>query len=225
MKLFNELPLSQSVQLNLKRNCLTEPTPVQARAIPPALTGDDVIATAQTGTGKTLAFLLPVIERLLKGSRPEPNVGGVDPIRALILSPTRELAVQIADVFAKLSLNTALRAALAVGGLSEKTQLNAIRRGAQLLIATPGRLEDFLDRGLVSLNAVEMLVLDEADRMLDMGFLPAIERILSVLPRHRQSLFFSATMEKHVERLIARHSKDPVRIFVDGSKMRIPRSD
>jgi len=108
------------------------------------------------------------------------------------------------------------------GGLGKNTQLNAIRRGAQLVIATSGRLEDFLDRGLVSLNAVEMLVLDEADRMLDMRFLPAIERILSVLPRHWQSLFFSATMEKHVERLIARHSKDPVRIFVDGSKMRIP---
>ena len=222
MKLFTELPLSQSVQLNLKRNCLTEPTPVQARAIPPALTGADVIATAQTGTGKTLAFLLPVIERLLKGSRPEPKAGGVDPIRALILSPTRELAVQIADAFAKLSLNTGLRAAVAVGGLNENAQLNAIRGSAQLVIATPGRLEDFLDRGLVSLNAVEMLVLDEADRMLDMGFLPAIERIVSVLPRERQSLFFSATMERHVERLIARHSKDPVRIFVDGSKMATP---
>jgi ATP-dependent RNA helicase RhlE len=222
MKLFNELSLSQSVQLNLKRNCLTEPTPVQARAIPAALTGADVIATAQTGTGKTLAFLLPVIERLLKGSGAEPKVSGVAPIRTLVLSPTRELAVQISDAFAKLSLNTGLRAAVAVGGLSEQAQLNAIRRGAQVVIATPGRLEDFLDRELVKLNAVEVLVLDEADRMLDMGFLPAIERILSVLPTARQSLFFSATMKKEVERLIARHSKDPVRIFVDGSKMTTP---
>lgn len=222
MKQFNELSLSQSIQVNLKRNCWIEPTPVQAQAIPRALTGADVIASAQTGTGKTLAFLLPVIERLLKSSGAERKASGLAPIRALVLSPTRELAIQISDAFAKLSLNTGLRAAVAVGGLSEQTQLNAIRRGAQLVIATPGRLEDFLDRGLVKLDAVEVLVLDEADRMLDMGFLPAIERILSVLPAERQGLFFSATMTKEIERLIARHSKDPVRIFVDGSKMATP---
>jgi len=214
--------LSQSIQVNLKRNCFTEPTPVQAQAIPPALTGADVIATAQTGTGKTLAFLLPVVERLLKGSDSEPKAGNVGPIRGLVLSPTRELAIQISDAFTNLCVNTDLRAAVVVGGLSERTQLDAMRRGAQLVIATPGRLEDFLDRGLVRLKAVEVLVLDEADRMLDMGFLPAIERILSVLPTARQSLFFSATMNKDVERLIARHSKDPVRIFVDGSKMTTP---
>ena len=222
MKLFNELPLSQPIQANLTRHCLTKPTPVQAQAIPPALTGADVIATAQTGTGKTLAFLLPVIERLLKDAGVEPKSGRVAPIRALILSPTRELAIQISDAFTKLSLNTPLRAAVAVGGLSEQTQLNAIRRGVQLLIATPGRLEDFLDRKLVRLDAVEAVVLDEADRMLDMGFLPAIERILSVLPAGRQSLFFSATMEKDVERLIARHSKNPIRISVAGSKTTMP---
>ncbi len=222
MKLFKELSLSQSVQVNLKRNCFIEPTPVQAQAIPPALTGADVIATAQTGTGKTLAFLVPIVERLLKDSDSERRAGGVAPMRALVLSPTRELAIQISDAFTKLCVNTGLRAAVVVGGLSEQTQLNAMRRGAQLVIATPGRLEDFLDRGLVTLNAVELLVLDEADRMLDMGFLPAIERILSVLPTARQSLFFSATMKKDVERLIARHSKDPVRIFVDGSNMTTP---
>jgi ATP-dependent RNA helicase RhlE len=222
MKLFSELSLSPSILVNLKRNCFTEPTAVQAQAIPPAVTGADVIATAQTGTGKTLAFLLPIIERLLKGSGAEPKADGATPIRALILSPTRELAIQISDAFTKLSLSTGLRAAVAVGGLSEQTQLSAIRRGAQLLIATPGRLEDFLDRRLVKLNGVEVLVLDEADRMLDMGFLPAIERILSVLPTARQSLFFSATMTKEIERLIARHSKDPVRIFADGSKMTTP---
>lgn len=222
MTQFNELSLSPSIQVNLKRNCWIEPTPVQAQAIPRALTGADVIASAQTGTGKTLAFLLPVIERLLKSSRAERKAGGLAPIRALVLSPTRELAIQISDAFAKLSLNTGLRAAVVVGGLSEQTQLNAVRRGAQLVIATPGRLEDFLDRRLVKLDTVEVLVLDEADRMLDMGFLPAIERILSVLPSERQGLFFSATMKKEVERLIARHSKDPVRIFVDGSKMATP---
>lgn len=222
MKLFNELSLSQSIQVNLKRNCFTEPTPVQAQAIPPALTGADVIATAQTGTGKTLAFLLPIIERLLTACDSQPRIGGLPSARALVLTPTRELAIQISEAFAKLSMNTGLRAAVVVGGLSEQTQLNAIRRGAQLIIATPGRLEDFLDRGVVKLNSVEVLVLDEADRMLDMGFLPAIERVVSVLPGARQSLFFSATMEKGVERLIARHSKDPVRIIVDGSKMATP---
>ncbi|HXE11938.1 MAG TPA: DEAD/DEAH box helicase [Bryobacteraceae bacterium] len=222
MKSFNELFLSQSIHANLKRNCLTEPTPVQAQAIPPALTGSDVIATARTGTGKTLAFLLPVIERMLKNSGVAPKPGGAQPIRALILSPTRELAIQISDAFTNLSLNTGLRAAVAVGGLSEQTQLNAIRRGAQVLIATPGRLEDFLNRELVRLNAVEMLVLDEADRMLDMGFLPTIKRILSALPTARQSLFFSATMTKDVERLIAHHSKNPVRISIHGSRMTTP---
>jgi ATP-dependent RNA helicase RhlE len=222
MKSFNELSLSQSIQGNLKRNCLAEPTPVQAQAIPPALTGSDVIATARTGTGKTLAFLLPVIERMLKNSGIAPKSGGVQPIRVLILSPTRELAIQISDAFTKLSLNTGLRAAVAVGGLSEQTQLNAIRRGVQVLIATPGRLEDFLNRELVRLNAVEVLVLDEADRMLDMGFLPAIKRILSALPTVRQSLFFSATMTKDVERLIERHSKNPVRISIHGSRMTTP---
>ncbi len=216
MKLFNELPLSQSIQVNLNRNCFTKPTPVQAQAIPPALTGADVIATAQTGTGKTLAFLLPILERLLKGSDSERRTASVAPVRALVLSPTRELAIQISEAFMKLSANTGLRAAVVVGGVGEQTQLSAIRRGAQLVIATPGRLEDFLDRGLVTLKAVEILVLDEADRMLDMGFLPAIERILRALPKERQSLFFSATMTKEIERLIARHSKDPVRIFVDG---------
>ena len=222
MKLFNELTLSESIQANLKRHCFNEPTPVQAQAIPAALTGADVIATAQTGTGKTLAFLLPIIEKLLKGSSGTPKAGHVGPIRALILSPTRELALQISDSFAKLSPNTGLHAAVVVGGLSEQTQLNAIRRGVQLVIATPGRLEDFLDRNLVKLNATEVVVLDEADRMLDMGFLPAIERILSTLPSARQSLFFSATMKKDVERLIARHSKAPIRISVGGAKMSTP---
>jgi ATP-dependent RNA helicase RhlE len=222
MNQFSELSLSQSIHQNLARNSFVEPTPVQAQAIPSALTGADVVATAQTGTGKTLAFLVPIIETLLKASKTNGNRTSKTPVRALVLSPTRELAIQIADTFAKLSVNTGLHAAVVVGGLSEQTQLNAIKRGVDLVIATPGRLEDFLNRRLINLSSVETLVLDEADRMLDMGFLPAIERILSVLPPKRQSLFFSATIEKEVERLIARHSKSPIRIAVSGSTMKAP---
>lgn len=224
MKLFSELTLSPVVHTNLVRNCFVEPTPVQAQAIPVALTGADVVATAQTGTGKTLAFLLPIVESLLKNASGTAERSNQHVIRALVLSPTRELAIQIAGTFHKLASNTALRAAVVVGGLSEQTQLNAIRRGAQLVIATPGRLEDFLDRRVVDLSKVSTLVLDEADRMLDMGFLPAIEKILALLPSERQSLFFSATMERTVERLIARHSKNPTRIAVGSAEAKTPDS-
>src|SRR3954447_7992018 len=219
MNNFSELTLHPSLHQNLQRNLFVQPTPVQAQSIPPAMTGADVVATAQTGTGKTLAFLLPIMEKLLTAAPVNEKRGA---IRALVLSPTRELAIQIADTFNKLAVGTNLRSAVVVGGLSEQTQLNAIRRGVQLVIATPGRLEDFLGRKLVDLSSVSILVLDEADRMLDMGFLPAIERILSVLPQTRQSLFFSATMEKAVERLIARHSKNPIRIATGGAETRPP---
>jgi ATP-dependent RNA helicase RhlE len=212
MNQFSELTLHPSLHVNLSRNLFVTPTPVQAQSIPPALQGLDLVATAQTGTGKTLAFLLPIMETLLKEAGAAEGVRTPAQIKSLILSPTRELAIQIADTFSKLSVQTGLRAAVVVGGLSEQTQLNAIKRGVQVVIATPGRLEDFIKRRLINLSSVSTLVLDEADRMLDMGFLPAIEKILSILPKSRQSLFFSATMEKDVERLIARHSKDPVRI-------------
>ena len=222
MNNFSELTLDPSLHQNLARNLFVEPTPVQAKSIPPALEGADIVATAQTGTGKTLAFLLPIMQHLLEeragADKRTPN----SQIQALVLSPTRELALQIADTFSKLSVSTGLRAAVVVGGLSEQTQLNAIRRGVQIVIATPGRLEDFLKRKLIDLRAVSTLVLDEADRMLDMGFLPAIEKILAILPKSRQSLFFSATMEKDVERLIARHSDNPIRIAIGGSLNRTP---
>jgi ATP-dependent RNA helicase RhlE len=228
MNEFSELQLSPTIQHNLTRNLLVKPTPVQAEAIPPALAGADVVATARTGTGKTIAFLLPIIEKLLKSAEspaPTPNNGRrVQPkqIKALVLSPTRELAIQIADAFSMLTVGTGLRAAIVVGGMSEQAQLNNIRRGVQLVVATPGRLEDYLGRQLIDLNSVETLVLDEADRMLDMGFLPAIEKILNRLPAKRQNMFFSATMEKDVERLIRRHSNSPVRIAIESSATRTP---
>ncbi len=240
MNLFSELPLDSCLHQNLTRNSFTKPTPVQAQAIPPSMNGLDVVATAQTGTGKTLAFLLPIMQRLItenaadKGAAAPaettaPAYGHAKhhkkssvAIRSLILAPTRELALQIAESFGKLSNDTGLRCAVVVGGLSEQTQLSALRRGVQMVIATPGRLEDFLDRRLIDLSKVSTLVLDEADRMLDMGFLPAIEKILGLLPQDRQSLFFSATMEQSVERLIKRNSKNPVRIEIKNLSAKTP---
>src|SRR6202012_1012609 len=149
------------------------PTPVQAGAIPPALEGRDVLATAQTGTGKTLSFMVPILERLQKQQSRQ--------ITALVLLPTRELAMQVEKVYRQLMPESRIRAALIVGGLAEGPQLEALRRGVQLVVATPGRLEDFLDRNLIRLDAVEVLVLDECDRMLDMGFKPSIKRIVQKL--------------------------------------------
>jgi len=177
---------------------------VQAAAIPQALAGKDVIATAQTGTGKTLAFLVPVIEKLFG----QDTLG----IAALVLVPTRELAMQVVAQANALQGTQGPLAALVVGGLPEGRQLDAIRKGARLVVATPGRLEDYLDRRLISLSGVKTLVLDEADRMLDMGFLPAIRRIASLLPKERQTLCFSATMEGAVTQLVREYTRNPVRL-------------
>ena len=222
MNQFSELRLDPILHKNLERNLFVRPTQVQAESIPIALNGLDVVATAQTGTGKTLAFILPMLQRFLAERNTAVAPGSAMQIRSLALSPTRELAIQIAETFHKLAVNTGLRAAVVVGGLSEQAQINMIRQGVQLVIATPGRLDDFLKRKLIDLRSVSTVVLDEADRMLDMGFLPTIEKILSVLPKSRQSLFFSATMERDVERLIARHSNNPVRIAVGGKTNRTP---
>ena len=180
------------------------PTPVQAAAIPQALAGKDVLATAQTGTGKTLAFLIPVIERLLADKTPG--------VTALALVPTRELAMQVVEQYNALRGKQLSPAALVVGGLSEGAQLTALRQGARLVVATPGRLEDFLDRKLVNLRTVRVLILDEADRMLDMGFLPAIRRIVSLVPKDRQTLCFSATLEASVAHLVHDYMRHPVRV-------------
>jgi ATP-dependent RNA helicase RhlE len=206
MTQFSELSISAVLKGNLARHGFTQPTPVQQESIEPALAGKDVVATAQTGTGKTLAFVLPILERL--GQKPGRGV------QALVLSPTRELAIQIDETFRKMASGTNIRSAVVVGGLSENTQLNAIRKGVQVVIATPGRLCDFLGRNLVQLNGVRILVLDEADRMLDMGFLPAIHRITAALPADRQTMFFSATIESSVKHLVESHVKDAVRVAV-----------
>ena len=204
MQSFSELPISNSTQERLASLQFSTPTPIQAAAIPPALEGKDVLGTAQTGTGKTLAFLIPIIERLLRESKPG--------IAALVLVPTRELAMQVVDEYNGIRGKQLSPAALVVGGLSEGAQLTALRRGARVVVATPGRLEDFLDRKLVNLRGIDVLVLDEADRMLDMGFLPAIRRIAALLPKERQTMCFSATLEASVAHLVHDYMKNPVRI-------------
>jgi ATP-dependent RNA helicase RhlE len=206
MSTFSELPLSPYVKERLASAGFTTPTPVQDAAIPKAIDGKDVLATAQTGTGKTLAFLVPIAEYLLKHDAPG--------VAALVLLPTRELAMQVADAWDVLSGKRLGRAALVVGGLAEGAQLTALRRGARLIVATPGRLEDFLDRRLIQFRDLKILVLDEADRMLDMGFLPSIRRITSVLSRDRQTLCFSATLEASVAHLVRDSMRHPVRISI-----------
>ena len=207
MNNFSDLVTSPVLRKNVAAQGFVTPTPIQAQAIPPALLGQDIVATAQTGTGKTLAFALPILELLSsKPLTPGPQ--------ALILSPTRELALQIHEAFMLLSPGTGIRSAVVVGGMSEAGQLKSLRQGAHVIIATPGRLCDFLDRKLVGLAAIRIVVLDESDRMLDMGFLPAVESILKKTLPNRQTLFFSATLEASVARLIGKHLKDPVRITV-----------
>jgi ATP-dependent RNA helicase RhlE len=204
MTTFSELPLSALLQQKLAAAQFVTPTPVQAQALPPALEGKDVLATAQTGTGKTLAFLIPIVEMLMR----EP----ANQVNALVLLPTRELAMQVHEQYQALRSKTTPKASLVIGGVNEKGQIQGIRVGAGLIIATPGRLQDFISRNLVDLRQIKILVLDEADRMLDMGFLPAIQRIVDILPRRRQTLCFSATLEQSVARLVNDYMRHPVRV-------------
>ena len=204
MQSFSELPISSYTKEQLALARFSTPTPVQAAAIPQALEGKDVLATAQTGTGKTLAFLIPIMEKLLR--QPTPGIA------ALVLVPTRELAMQVIDQYNALRGKQLPPGALVVGGLSEGPQLSEIKKGARLIVATPGRLEDFLDRKLINFRGLKVLVLDEADRMLDMGFHPAIRRIAKVLPKQRQTMCFSATLEATVAHLVNDYMENPVRL-------------
>lgn len=204
MQNFSDLQISAYTKERLAAASFSTPTPVQAAAIPQALEGKDVLATAQTGTGKTLAFLIPIMEQFLQ--RKTHGVG------ALVLVPTRELAMQVVEVYNTIRGRMLHPAALVVGGLSEGNQISALRKGARLIVATPGRLEDFLDRKVVNFKDLQVLVLDEADRMLDMGFIPAIRRIASVLPKERQTLCFSATLEASVAHLVNDYMRKPVRL-------------
>jgi len=204
---FSQFNLSAPLMARLNANNFVTPTPVQAGCIPPALEGRDVLATAQTGTGKTLGFLIPIVEMLQK-------VHDRNAAQALILLPTRELAMQVEAAFKVIRTSPQQTVALVVGGMQERPQLDAIRRGARLIVATPGRLEDYLKRKLVRMDQIQMLVLDEVDRMLDMGFQPAIARIATTLPQSRQTLCYSATLEGAVKEVARKYLNNPVRIEI-----------
>ena len=205
---FNELGLAPEIMKAIEEVGYTEPTPIQAEAIPQVIANHDVLGIAQTGTGKTASFTLPMIHRLMKGCAKARMP------RTLILEPTRELAAQVAENFDLYGKHTKLTKALLIGGVSFKDQEQAIMRGADVLIATPGRLLDHVERGGVLLRGVEVLVIDEADRMLDMGFIPDIERIVGMIPFTRQTLFFSATMPPEITRLSEQFLSAPKRIEV-----------
>jgi superfamily II DNA/RNA helicase len=205
---FNELGLSEKVLKAVESSGYDTPTPIQQQAIPHALSGRDVLGIAQTGTGKTAAFTLPMLSRLEQG-RARARMP-----RTLILEPTRELAAQVEESFAKYGANHKLSVALLIGGVSFGDQETKITRGADVLIATPGRLLDFVERGKLLLTGIEILVIDEADRMLDMGFIPDIERICKLVPFTRQTLFFSATMPPEITRLTDAFLQNPARVEV-----------
>lgn len=226
---FSQLGLSPTTLQAVADTGYTTATPIQAAAIPVALAGRDVLGIAQTGTGKTAAFTLPLIDRLQSG-RARARMP-----RALVLAPTRELADQVAESFAKYARGTKLNWVLLIGGVSMGDQVAALNKGVDVLIATPGRLIDLFERGKMMLNGVEIMVVDEADRMLDMGFIPDIEKIFKLTPPKRQTLFFSATMPPEITRLTTQFLKDPTRIEASRPAMtadtitqyvvRIPTSD
>ena len=207
---FKDLGLIAPILRALDAQGYAEPTPIQAGAIPPALLGRDVLGCAQTGTGKTCAFATPILQRLNADV-----VVGPRYIRSLILTPTRELALQIQESFEAYGRNLPLRSAVIFGGVGQQPQVDKIKRGLDILVATPGRLLDLQGQGLLDLSRVEIFVLDEADRMLDMGFIHDVRRVLKLLPPKKQTLFFSATMPPEVMDLVNGLLHDPARVAVD----------
>jgi ATP-dependent RNA helicase RhlE len=208
--LFSDLPLIEPIQSALRSKGYTIPTPIQAGAIPPLLEGRDFLGCAQTGTGKTAAFAIPILQLLHQS--PAKAVSGAP--RALVLCPTRELAVQILESFTNYGKSLRLRFAAVFGGVGQSPQVTSLTRGLHVLVATPGRLQDLMDQGHCSLSRLEYFVLDEADRMLDMGFMPAIKRIVAKLPKQRQSIFLSATMPPPIEELAGSLLRDHVTVMI-----------
>ena len=213
--MFSQLGLSPNVCTPLARLGYEAPTPIQTQAIPLALSGVDLLARAQTGTGKTAAFGLPTIDRLLA----RPSAAGRTPPRALVLVPTRELAVQVHETLSRYAAPVRLGVTAIFGGVGMGGQIQALRRCPEIVVATPGRLIDHLQRRTLDLSRVEVLVLDEADRMLDMGFLPALRRVAAALPRRRQTLLFSATLPQAVIALSGEFTHEAVRVDVSGEQV------
>ena len=207
---FADLGLSDEVVSAVVTSGYTKPTPIQEKAIPYVLMGRDVLGCAQTGTGKTASFTLPMID-ILSAGRAKARMP-----RSLIIAPTRELAAQVSENFVKYGQNTRLSMALLIGGVSMGDQESKLDRGVDVLVATPGRLLDHFERGRILLSDVKILVIDEADRMLDMGFIPDVERIVSLLPAIRQTLFFSATMAPEIRRLADKFLMNPKEVSVDA---------
>jgi ATP-dependent RNA helicase RhlE len=210
---FADFGLDPRVQKAIGEQGYNTPTPIQAQAIPHVLAGKDLMGAAQTGTGKTAAFVLPIIQKLLPGSSSSASPAR-HPIRALVLTPTRELAVQVSENAANYSRHTDLRSTVVFGGVDMQPQVAQLRSGIEILIATPGRLLDHLGSKTANLSQVEILVLDEADRMLDMGFLPDLQRIINLIPAQRQTLLFSATFSPEIKKLAQSYLRNPVTVEV-----------
>lgn len=207
---FDQFSLHPQINAGISAAGYATPTPIQSQTIPPILEGRDILGLAQTGTGKTAAFVLPILQRLMKGPRGK--------VRALILSPTRELAEQTHTAIQALGRKTGLRSLTVYGGVSALPQVKGLRSGAEIVVACPGRLLDLLGQKVINLDAVEILVLDEADQMFDMGFLPAIRRIIAALPIRRQTLLFSATMPNEIRSLAADFLRNPVTVEIGASR-------
>src|SRR6185295_18745908 len=210
MNSFSELALIEPIARALRAENYTIPPPIQAAAIPPLLDGRDLLGCAQTGTGKAAAFALPILQRLAADRKPAPRKGA----RVLVLAPTRELALQIGDSFGAYGRHLGLSRAVVFGGVGQNPQVAALARGVDVLVATPGRLLDLMGQGHAKLDTVEVLVLDEADRMLDMGFIRDIRQIVATLPARRQTLLFSATMPPDIAELADRMLRDPIKVAV-----------
>lgn len=214
---FENLNLIEPILKALQEEGYSTPTPIQEKSIPILLQGKDLLGCAQTGTGKTAAFSIPILQKLYKTDNRKS-------IKALILTPTRELAIQIGESFSAYGKYTGLRHAVIFGGVGQKPQTDELKRGVQILVATPGRLQDLVNQGFINLKALEFFVLDEADRMLDMGFIHDIRRILKLLPAKRQTLFFSATMPPEIETLANSMLTHPEKVEVTLHRLRLTQS-
>lgn len=219
---FEQLELIEPIRKALEKEGYITPTPIQAEAIPVVLNGNDLLGCAQTGTGKTAAFSIPIIQRIYEQKTNGKSRHG---IKALILTPTRELAIQIDESFSAYGRYAGVSHTVIFGGVGQKPQTDALKRGVDVLIATPGRLLDLINQGFVQLNTLEYFVLDEADRMLDMGFIHDIKRILPLLPKKRQSLFFSATMPPEIERLAGTILYRPEKVEVTPASSTVDKID